>query len=468
MRVSGIVSDADSTDKAGNANHGDNVRHGCKERLRMAEHTGMRQRKKHAEAGKQIPCTNKEAASYVEMGTREYGKDAHIMNFHLLEQYLDSLEEEYGIPGLDMIVTKDHREVFRRSVGFADAQRTRPVSDRDFYMFYSCTKVVTMTAMMQLIEQGKAGLYDPVSRFLPEWAHMTVINADYKTREFNFSPKLSEPSHYARQQVRIIDCMSMMAGLTYDLHSEAIEELLSKNPEATTREVVGAIARMPLLFEPGTHYKYSLGHDVIAAVIETVSGERYSDYLKAHIFDPLGITDLTCHPTEEQLARLSAMYVFDPKSQKMKLMEKPDNSFAITPNYESGGAALYGTMRAYAEVLDALANEGVGRNGVRILKKESVLMLTHSVTTGQALQEFRVGRFLEYGYGLGVRVKTDSLLGHSPVGEFGWDGAAGGYGVVDPFQHVSIFYVVHILNFFEGYSVIHPRVRDLVYKGLNR
>ena len=94
------------------------------------------------------------------------------------------------------------------------------------------------------------------------------------------------------------------------------------------------------------------------------------------------------------------------------------------------------------------------------------MLFTRSVLTGQALSDFRVGRFLEYSYGLGVRVKTESILGQSPVGEFGWDGAAGGYAVVDPFNHVSIFYVEHILNFFEGYSVIHPRVRDLVYKGI--
>ena len=115
-----------------------------------------------------------------------------------------------------------------------------------------------------------------------------------------------------------------------------------------------------------------------------------------------------------------------------------------------------------------LANRGVGRTGERILKEDSVMLFTRSVLTGQAHSDFRVGRFLEYSYGLGVRVKTESNLGTSPVGEFGWDGAAGGYALVDPFNRVGIFYVEHVLNFFEGYSVVHPRVRDLVYKGLAR
>ena len=389
------------------------------------------------------------------------------MNFHLLEQYLDSLNEEYGIPALDMIVTKDHETVFRRMVGFSDPERKKPVSPKDFYLLFSCTKLVTMTAMMQLIEQGKASLYDPVSRFLPEWENMTVMNGDWKARGLFFSPKLSEPSHYAKNRVRIIDCMAMMAGLTYDLHSEAIEELLAEKPDANTREVVAAIARMPLLYEPGTRYQYSLGHDVIGAVIEVISGERFSDYLQRHIFDPLEIRDLTCHPTEEQLSRMSASYEFQPDTKTMKLTEAMNN-YMLTPNYESGGAALAGTAESYAAVVEALANEGVGRSGARILKKESVMMFTHSVTTGQALQDFRVGRFQEYAYGLGVRVKTEAVPGWSPQGEFGWDGAAGGYAVVDPFNHIGIFYVEHIRNFFEGYSVIHPRVRDLVYKGLSR
>ena len=390
------------------------------------------------------------------------------MNFHLLTEYLDSLNEEYGIPGLDIIVTKDHETVYRHMAGHSDPSGMTPVSDRDFYYLYSCSKVVTMTAMMQLIEAGKASLYDPVSRFLPEWEHMTVINANWKERGMFFSPGLREPSHYAKNRVRIIDCMSMMAGLTYDLHSEAIEELLKKNPEATTREVIAAVAKMPLLYEPGTRYQYSLGHDVIAAVIEVISGELFSEYLFNHIFRPLEISDLTCHPGTEQRCRMSALYRYKPDDGTMESIELPGMNFAVSPNYESGGACLSGTASAYSAVLEALANGGVGRNGSRILKEESVMMFTHSVTTGEALQDFRVGRFLEYAYGLGVRVKTESILGQSPVGEFGWDGAAGGYGVVDPFNHISIFYVHHILDFFEVYSVIHPRIRDLVYKGLNR
>ena len=388
------------------------------------------------------------------------------MSFKLLKQYLDSLEEEYGVPGLDILVTKDHQTVFRHMAGWADAEKTRPVSARDFYHFYSCSKVITMTAMLQLIEQKKANLYDPVCRYLPEWEYMTVINSDWKTRGPFFSPGLAEPAHFAKRQVRIIDLMSMTAGLTYDLESEAIRNLKKEKPEATTREVIAALAEIPLLFEPGTHYQYSLAHDVIAAVIEVISGETFESYLQNHLFRPLGITELTCRPTAEQLSRLSAMYDCLPDTKEIVLRRNPENIYALTPNYDSGGAGLTGTVNGYSPVLEALANGGVGRTGERILEEKTVKLFTRSVITDEALQEFRVWRFLEYSYGLGVRVKTDPALGLSPVGEFGWDGAAGAYSMVDPVNHISIFFALHIHNFMDSYCVIHPRIRDLVYKGL--
>ena len=391
------------------------------------------------------------------------------MNFHLLTNYLDLLDEEYGIKALDVVVTKDHEIVYRHMAGHSDHEGKIPVSAEDRYYLYSCTKVMTMTAVMQLIEQGKISLYDPIAKFLPEWEHMRVINDPFDAVGPDYNPRKNDPSHYTQRQVRVIDCMSMSAGLTYDLQSDAIQELLKEHPAATTREVVAAMAQMPLLYEPGTRYRYSMGHDVMGAVIEAVTGEKLSDYLQQHIFGPLGVTDLTMHLTQEEKKHLSALYTFDSKTGKIEPIPMKD-FFRISDNFESGGASLAGTVDGYSTVLCALANGGVGRNGNRILKEESVAMFTRSVLTGKQLEDFRKGRFLEYSYGLGVRVKVTpaGYNGWSPAGEFGWDGAAGAYALVDPFNHVSIFYVQHIMNFSQVYSEVHPRVRDLVYKGLNR
>ena len=389
------------------------------------------------------------------------------MNFSLLTQYLDSLEEEYGVHGLDMIVTKDHERIYRHMAGHSDYELKVPVDGSEFYMFYSCTKVMTMTAMMQLVEKSKANLYDPIAKYITEWNYVTVVNDPVFADDPQRNPSANEPSHFTKRQVRIIDCMAMMAGLTYDARNEAFQKLLEEKPEATTRELIGTLAQIPLIYEPGTRMRYSLGHDVIAAVIEVISNERYSDYMTNHIFHPLGITDLTCHPTDGQKARFAALYQFDPATRTTVPIPCKYN-FDIAPNYESGGAALMGSAEAYVAVVDALANGGIGANGVRILNEDTVMLFTHSITTGKALDDFhKLGR-LEYGYGLGVRVKIRGNLGLSPIGEFGWDGAAGAYTAIDPFNHLAIFYVQHVLNFREVYSVIHPHVRDLVYEGLKK
>ncbi len=392
------------------------------------------------------------------------------MNFHLLTSYLDQLEEEYGVRGLDCLVTKDHEAVYRHMAGSSDVSGKVPVSAGDYYRLYSCTKLMTMISMMQLVEQGKASLYDPVGQYLPEWGTMRVVNADWQSKGGDaFNPGLAEPSHFARRQVRILDCMSMSAGLTYDIRSEAIQALLKEKPDATTREVVAAIAEMPLVYEPGTRYRYSLGHDVIAAVIEVISGERYSDYMQNHVFGPLGVTTLTCHLTEEQEKHLAAMYRFNPETRWIEpVPEGRRVDFSITPNYESGGADLCGTTEGYSAVIEALACGGAGRNGARILKEETVRLFTNGVLTGEQLLDFRKTRFLGYSYGLGVRVKVAPDPGWAPVGEFGWDGAAGAFAAVDPVNRVSIFYAQHVLGFDEVYSTVHPRIRDLVYKGLWR
>ena len=389
------------------------------------------------------------------------------MNFHLLTQYLDSLDEEYGVKGLEVFVSKDHETIYHHQVGHSDYDLKVPVNGSEFYYFYSCTKVVTMTAMMQLIEQGKAGLYDPICKYLPEWEYVTVVDDPRYAEDPALLPKLRTPSHFAKNQIRIIDCMAMMAGLTYDLKNEAIQALMEKEPNPTTRELIAALAKVPLIYEPGTRWRYSLGHDVIAAVIEVISGERYSDYMQNHIFEPLGITELTCHPTEEQKARMAAQYMWKPEEKKIVAVPVT-YGFSAGERYESGGAALAGTPVSYHTVMDALANGGVGANGARILKEESIMLFTHSVTSGKPLEDFHKSGRLEYGYGLGVRVKNLEGFGQAPVGEFGWDGAAGAFGVVDPFNRVAITYVMHVLGFGTAYSVIHPRMRDLVYEGLRK
>lgn len=387
------------------------------------------------------------------------------MNFSKLTAYLNTLEEKYGVHGLDMKITRGHETVYRCMLGHSDYERKTPVSERDLYNIYSASKVITMTGVMQLIEQGKLGLNDPLEKYLPEFAHMRYA-ADFKMGEFPFRwPDENSQLVPAQNPMRIHDLMSMTAGMSYDVASAPIRKVVEEtHGEATTRQVVTAMAQMPLLCEPGTRYSYALGHDVLAAVVEVVTGMTFGAYMKRNVFEPLGITEMYYQVPAGEEHRLFAQYGKDWDTGKIKRDESM--IYRITKNYESGGAGLCTTVDEYTKVLEALANSGVGRTGGRILKQESVLAIGRNWLTEQELADFsRTGKE-GYGYGLGVRVLIDGTKSKSPVGEFGWDGAAGAYALVDPKNHIGMFYTHEILGMIEAYSEIHPTLRDLAYEAM--
>ena len=387
------------------------------------------------------------------------------MDFSKLTVYLDSLESKYEVHGLDCKIMRGHEVLYRHMAGHSDYARTRPVSENDLYDLYSCTKVITMAGVMSLVEQGKLGLDDKLSQYLPEFETMYVAT-DFKIGDWPFEwPTLKSPLARAQNPILIHQLMSMTAGLSYDVFSEPIEQLKKETDNrATTREVVRAIAKMPLIAEPGTRYSYGLGHDVLAAVIEVVSGMSFGAYMHKNIFAPLGLTEMFYQVPEEQKSRLSAQYRKD--FETGEITECPDMIFRLSAGSESGGAGLTCTVDSYSVVLDALANGGVGTNGARILQPESIDLLRENRLNGQQMADFSRAGKVGYGYGLGVRTLVDGSRSKSPVGEFGWDGAAGAYAVADPKNGVSIFYAHQILGMITAYSEIHPAIRDLAYEAM--
>lgn len=386
------------------------------------------------------------------------------MSFEKLTQYLESLKDSDDIKGLDVIIKKDHKVIYRHKQGYNDYDCTRPVSENDLYYLYSCTKIVTMTACMQQVEAGKINLDAPVSEYLPEFANMKVAD-NYVMGNFGNMPNQSSPAHPAKNPIHIRELMAMTAGLSYNTTSEPIVEMKKKSGnKASTREMVGAIAQMPLLYEPGTRHAYSLGHDVIAAVIEVVTGQKFRNYVMEHIFKPLGVDDVSFHLREEDKERLADQYSCDFKTGEKSRHE--GNSFELTDEYDSGGAGLITTVDCYSTLLDALACGGVGANGNRILSQESIETMRTPQLNAVQLDDFTMkGMFRPgYNYGLGVRVLVDGTKAGSPEGEFGWDGAAGAYALVDPKNGISLFYAQAILGLRGVYSDIHPRIRDLLYE----
>jgi len=375
------------------------------------------------------------------------------LNRKALVDFLDSLEEK-GIPGCDMVVYHDHKPVFRHMAGFADEAKTRPITEDTTYWLYSATKLITCTAVMQLVEKGSIGLDDPVYEFLPEYKDLKV------KKETCIEP--------AANTMTIRHLLTMQSGLNYDLGLPSVRRVLKETAgKATTREIIKALAEELLDFEPGTRYQYSLSHDVLGAVIEVVSGLRFGEYLKQNIFDPLGMKDTGFELTAVRKANMSEQFEYRPDTNTSVRMTS-DNCYVLSDNFESGGAGLISTVDDYILYLDAMCNWGTSPGGYKILDAGYIDLMRRDQLHEVSKNDFRQLGKIGYSYGLGVRTLVDKERSHSrsPLGEFGWDGAAGAYALIDTDNHLAIFYAQHVRGCGYAYEKIHPTIRDLTYEML--
>ena len=374
------------------------------------------------------------------------------LNEERLTTYLDSLLDK-GIPSVDCIVYQDHKQIYRHMNGTVDIAKTKPVQEDTRYLMFSMTKVQTMTAVMQLVEQGRLSLEDEVAKYLPAYGKLQVSDE-------NGLRDLKAP-------LRIWHLLSMQSGLDYNLERPGIVRVLKeKGQSATTREIVDAFAESPLKFEPGTHFEYSLSHDVAAAVIEVVSGMRFGEYLKKYIWEPLKMQNtFFAKPQNDGLERLAQQYIANENG--IVPMEQTCN-YQLSESYESGGAGLVSSTEDYAKLADTLACGGETADGRRILKPETVEVIKKNLLCDAGIEEIanNMGR-KGYGYGCGMQVFLwpERVGSKVPAGIFGWDGAAGSCIQMDTASRLSVVYTQHVRNCGMAYDTIHPMLREIVFGG---
>ncbi len=376
-----------------------------------------------------------------------------MYDFSPIARYMeDTILEKKHVPGCDILIMREHELLYRHICGYADIERGIPLSEQHLYYMYSCTKPITVSAGLRLYEEGKLDLDTPVAAYLPAFADVRVAR----------DGKLVKPP--APLTVRHLFTMS--GGFDYNMRTDKVWALTEANPHASTREIVDLFAEKPLCFEPGTRFQYSICHDILAAVIEVAADMRFSDYLDQILFTPLGMTDST-FSYEPQKDRLTGQYA--PDAQGAVVRTHSENTFRLTDHYESGGAGLVCTARDYARFADMMACEGTAANGYRYLKPETVKLLrTEQLSSFAVDSAFSCAAGPGYGYGLGVRTRVDNTLGQkSPIGEFGWDGAAGSYVMCDPINHISIFFAMQVLNWPAVIGSDHAVIRDMMYDILN-
>lgn len=323
---------------------------------------------------------------------------------------------QQGLIGFDLMICKDGQCVVRHMGGYSDRENQIPVNGNELYDIYSCSKLITCTAALQLWEKGLFRLEDKLSKYMPEFEHMTV-----KQEDGTIVP--------AKNPIYIHNLFSMTAGMDYDSNATKRRCLEENDGRCPTREFIRLLAEKPLVYDPGTSWRYSLAHDVIAALVEVISGQNFNDYVTENIFKPMGMTRSTYLPTPEEEAQIIPLYHHNPNTKETTLKPK-GNIYRFGPEYCSGGAGCVSTVEDYMKFLEGL------RTG-KLLKPETVqLMQTNRLTPEQA-KGYTVER---RGYGLGVRTPFPG----NPYTDFGWGGAGGAYLAVDVPNGLTLFFCQHM------------------------
>lgn len=388
------------------------------------------------------------------------------MDFTRLKDFMKSLTELY-VPGNSVVVYKDNKEVFRSHNGYSDLESKTPMTGDELFYIYSCSKVATVTAAMQLYERGCFLLNDPLSEYIPEYKYMQIQTADGNITQ-------------AKNPITIRHLFTMTAGLTYNFNTPAFDKARRiTDGRMDTLTVARCIAQDPLVFEPGTHWNYSLCHDVLGAFVEVVSGIRFCDYVRKYIFEPLDMLDSCYHIPETSLDRMASQYILcndDVSTDDIVELQKSGkttfgklknagkvNSHIHGTEYDSGGAGIVTTVDDYAKFASALANGGVGPNGEKILSSGTIELMSTNQLNEPQLKDFCWPALAGYGYGLGVRTTIDRAAAgfNGGKGEFGWGGAAASSVYVDPDNRLSMFIAQHVLNPQEEYY--QPRARNILY-----
>ena len=368
--------------------------------------------------------------------------------------------------GAAICIIKDGKEVYRNEYGEADKEKHIPMEKKSIFRCYSMTKPITSIAVMTLVEKGILALSDPVSNFIPSFKNQTVLT------EKGYVP--------AKREVVIQDLLNMTAGLTYPDASfpagKEMQNMIDKyyadveaGKPTSTYDLAVLIGKQPLEFHPGDGWRYSFCADVLGAVIEVVTGKKYSDYLKETIFEPLGMIDTDFYVSKEKLNRFMQNYQYMPETQTMEPCTWQHLGLTYMhkkqPLFESGGAGLVSTIDDYSKFVNMMLNKGTLGN-VRILGRKTVEIMTKNNLTPKQLKMYDWDSLKGYGYGNLMRVMIDVPASQSlgSEGEFGWDGWLGSYVAMDPVENLAIIYVIQKCGG-NGYRDVQI-IRDIVYSAL--
>lgn len=371
--------------------------------------------------------------------------------------------EKGEIAGANIMVLHKGKEIFFDCYGYADKENKFPVKRDTIFRLFSMSKPITAVAAMILVERGEIDVRDAVSKYIPAFANQKVWCDGQEVP--------------AQRDITVWDCLNMTTGVPYpDLSCESgrqmdelFKELIARRENGeviTTMDYVNRIAQIPLVFQPGERWMYGLSADILGAVIEVVSGKKYSKFLQDEIFLPLGMKDTGFYVPTDKEWRFAKNYDMVNGELVPFTRSHLGEYYKQDVAFESGGAGMVSTIEDYSHFSQMLVNGGT-YNGVRILGRKTVVYMAQNHLRPEQMEALNWDSNLGCGYGCLMRVLINqSAAGtNGSLGEYGWDGWTGNYMTVDPTEELTILYFIQRCG--AGFTPTMRKLRSVIYGSLN-
>jgi CubicO group peptidase (beta-lactamase class C family) len=369
-------------------------------------------------------CTQKVEQRNLSLATpEEVGMSSERLE--RLTQVMQNEIDEGNTPGITTMIARHGRIVHFETYGYQDIENQIPIDENTIFRIYSMTKPVTGVALMMLYEEGKFHLSDPVSKYIPEFKGMKVVE-NYHDR----NPELVDAEH----EMTIREIMSHSAGFSYGIFGNTYVDSLYRdadvlNYHSTLNEMAMSLSKTPLLYQPGKGHYYSISVDVQSYLVEVLSGMSFRDFLQERLFTPLKMVDTDFWVPEEKMERFTEVYDRK-KGEDLKLCTEvlglDPNVFKAPVTFFSGGGGLVSTTMDYMRFCQMLLNGGE-LDGVRILAPRTVDLMS--------MNQLPEGVSGPYGddFGINFAIAKYRMSGKT-VGEYSWGGMAGTWFWIDPVE----------------------------------
>ena len=354
-------------------------------------------------------------------------------NLEKVKTAVQTAVDQKQTAGVVVAVARRGKLAMLEAFGKSDIAADKPMRPDAIFRIYSMTKPIVTVAAMQLVEEGKIKLDDPVSKYVPEFKDLRVHAGS------------GDETVPTKREVTMRDLMRHTSGLTYGAFDNTPVDLLYRqanllNRDGTLAGFAGKLGKLPLLYQPGTHFQYSVSTDVLGHLIEVVSGQPLDDCLQARVFRPLGMRDTGFFVPADKLDRLAVNYGPGDKGE-LKVIDAPLTSpYRTRPKFLSGGGGLVSTARDYLRFCQMMLGEGE-LEGKRLLRPETVRDMTVNQLPPEALP-MKLGALpldgMGFGLGFSVRMAPTATAPAKSLGEFGWGGAASTHFWICPKQDLAV------------------------------